>query len=111
MPRQLHVLDDPERDDRAWVLSVGHLLVLPFERVAPVVAAHDDLAIAAVVNGRARAPQGRPDLPYGQDEIVARDELVALYRAAPDPERIIDRDTFTLSEVAEVHFAVLGTDQ
>lgn len=112
VPRQLHVFDDPDRDDRGWVLSVAHLLVLPFEQLAPVVDAHDDLAIAPVTDGRVHAPVGQSDLPYGQDEIVtrARDELVALYRAVPDPERIIDRDAFTLSELAEVHFAVLGTD-
>ena len=113
VPRQLHVFDDPDRDDRGWVLSVGHLLVVPFEQLAPLVAAHDDLVIASVVGGRAQAPHGQLDLPYGQDEIVARarDELVALYGAIPDPERLIDRDTFTLSELSEVHFAVLGTEQ
>jgi len=113
VPRQLHVFDDPERDDRGWVLSVGHLLVVPFEQLAPLVDAHDDLVIAPVVEGHAQVPQGQPHLPYGQDEIVtrARDELVDLYRAVPDPERIIDRDTFTLSDLAEVHFAVLGTDE
>ena len=43
---QLYVLDDPERDDRGWVLSVAHLdvvgwprleaLLSPEVRVAPV---------------------------------------------------------------------------
>ncbi len=33
MPRQLHVFDDPDRDDRGWVLSIAHPLVLPFERL------------------------------------------------------------------------------
>lgn len=110
-PRQLHVFDDPARDDRGWVLSVGHLLTLPYERLAPVVAAHDDLTIADVTEGAAAAPDGQRELPYGQDEIVSRaqEELIGLYRETPDPARFLDRDYFTLSELADIHFAVLGS--
>src|SRR3954467_12064695 len=35
-PRQLHVFDDPERDDRSWVLSVAHVVLLPPAVVDPV---------------------------------------------------------------------------
>jgi len=41
-PRQLHVFDDPKRDDRGWVLSVAHVVVLPWQAVAPVVEARSD---------------------------------------------------------------------
>jgi len=111
-PRQLHVFDDPERDDRGWVLSVGHLLVMPRERLEPVVAEHDDLVIAPLRRGRAVLPDGQKTLPYGQDEIVtrARDELRTLYMDKPDPERFIEADTFTLTDLGEVHFAVLGKE-
>ena len=111
-PRQLHVFDDPERDDRGWVLSIGHLLVMPRERLEPVVAEHDDLAIAPIRRGRAVLHGGQKSLPYGQDEIVTRahDELRTLYTDKPDPERFIEADAFTLTELGEVHFAVLGKE-
>jgi ADP-ribose pyrophosphatase YjhB (NUDIX family) len=111
-PRQLHVFDDPARDDRGWVLSVGHLLAMPHERLTSVVAEHDDLVIAPIRRGRAVLPDGQETFPYGQDEIVtrARDELRTLYMDRPDPERFIEADAFTLTELGEVHFAVLGKE-
>src|SRR6476619_5400804 len=33
-PRQLHVFDDPTRDDRGWVLSVAHVQVVRPEQLA-----------------------------------------------------------------------------
>ena len=99
-PRQLHVFDDPDRDDRGWVLSVAHLLVLPIERLDPVVAEHPGLAIAPIRNDHAVLPDTQKQLPYGQDEIIA----------TPDPERVLATDTFTLSELGVVHFAVLGKE-
>ena len=55
---------------------------------------------------------GQKSLPYGQDEIVSRahDELRTLYMDKPDPERFIEADAFTLTELGEVHFAVLGKE-
>ncbi len=111
-PRQLHVFDDPDRDDRGWVLSVAHLLVLPIERLDPVVATESGLTIAPIREDRPVLPDQQRRLPYGQDEIIARahDELRAEYRETPDPERFLDADTFTLSELGVVHFAVLGKE-
>lgn len=111
-PRQLHVFDDPDRDDRGWVLSVAHLLVLPWRRLQPAVQADDGLTLAAIRKGRAVLPDRQRALPYGQDEIVARahDELRLTYRETPDPEHFIEDDAFTLSELADVHFAVLGKE-
>ncbi|MCX6434049.1 MAG: NUDIX domain-containing protein [Actinobacteria bacterium] len=111
-PRQLHVFDDPDRDDRGWVLSVAHLLVLPIEHLEPVVATHPDLTIAPIRDDRAALPGKQRQLPYGQDEIVARahDELRRAYRETPDPERFLDSEEFTLSELGTVHFAILGND-
>ncbi|MFM8897063.1 MAG: NUDIX hydrolase [Actinomycetales bacterium] len=111
-PRQLHVFDDPDRDDRGWVLSVAHLLVLPFERLDPVVADHPGLMIAPIRDDHAVLPDRQKRLPYGQDEIIARahEELRREYRQTPDPERFLDADTFTLSELGAVHFAVLGKE-
>lgn len=113
IPRQLHVFDDPKRDDRGWVLSVAHLVVVPVERLVAVVDERPDLAIAPIRRGRAVLPDRQRELPYAQDQIVARahDELRRLYRASPDPERIIEKPTFTLSELAAVHAAVLGDER
>ena len=33
-PRQLHLFDDPDRDDRGWVMSAAHLIALPFRATA-----------------------------------------------------------------------------
>jgi 8-oxo-dGTP diphosphatase len=111
-PRQLHVFDDPNRDDRGWVLSVAHLLVLPIGNLAPAVSGNDAIALAPIRRGRALLPDGQKTLPFGQDEIVARAhaELRLEYRDVPDPERFIDSSTFTLSELADVHFAILGKE-
>lgn len=112
-PRQLHVFDDPERDERGWVLSVAHLLVLPAKSLLPALTTESTLAIAPIRNGMATLPDGQKSLPYGQGEIVTRalDELVRQYLELPDPERFMDSDTFTLSELADVHFAIVGKDQ
>lgn len=55
---------------------------------------------------------GQKSLSYDQDEIVtrARDELRTLHMDKPDPDRFIEADTFTLTELGEVHFAVLGKE-
>lgn len=111
VPRQLHVFDDPDRDDRGWVMSVAHLIGIPFERLAPVVDANERLALAPVRGGRLAAPGARR-LPYGQDEIVefAVDELRRLYSEAPDPEGILGGHECTLAELRDLHAAVLDHD-
>ena len=111
-PRQLHVFDEPSRDDRGWVLSIAHLLVLPYSHLAPAVDDNAALALAPIRRGRAVLPEEQKALPYGQGEIVERahDELRLAYRDVPDPERFLDSSTFTLSELADVHFAILGKE-
>ena len=110
-PRQLHLFDDPDRDDRGWVMSMAHLLALPYERLAPVVQGSADLTLAPVVRGRLSI-SGQRSLPYGQDEIVdyALAEMRRLYAEAPDPEGIIADSEFTLAQLHEIHVAVLDAE-
>ena len=110
-PRQLHLFDDPDRDDRGWVMSMAHLLALPYERVAKVVANSPDLMLAPIVDARVRVA-GQRSLPYGQDAIVdyAVQEMRRLYAEFPDPEGLVSDDVFTLAHLHEIHTAVLDTD-
>lgn len=98
-PRQLHVFDDPRRDDRGWVVSVAHLDVVPAHR------------LAGILGERVRlAPAQRPGrLPYDHAEIVriAAADLRARYAAAPDPGGLLP-ERFTLRALRSVHEAVAG---
>ena len=93
-PRQLHVFDDPERDDRGWVMSVAHLVVVPEASVAQV-----DLTPVAEVHGTV----------YDHKKIIemAVATLRASYRAFADPERLLGPE-FTLLELLRLHSAIAG---
>jgi 8-oxo-dGTP diphosphatase len=97
-PRQLHVFDDPARDDRGWVLSVAHLDVGPLARLD-----------ARLPSETRVVPVDRPGrLPYGHNIIeLAVDHLRERYRDTPDPDRLLP-DEFTLRELRLVHEAVAG---
>jgi 8-oxo-dGTP diphosphatase len=98
-PRQLHVFDKPDRDDRGWVLSVAHMDVVRPERL----------------NGRIDqqtriVPADEPGtLPYDHTEIIQRAVATvrASYELAPDPERLIP-GPFTILELRVLHEAVVG---
>jgi 8-oxo-dGTP diphosphatase len=97
-PIQLHVFDDPGRDDRGWVLSVAHLDTVSPDRLRL------DRSIADLW------PVERlPPLPYDHDQIVVR-AVMALrseYRKLPDPRRLLP-EAFTLRELHAVHEAIAG---
>jgi ADP-ribose pyrophosphatase YjhB (NUDIX family) len=98
-PRQLHVFDDPKRDDRGWVLSVAHLAVVPFDRVSTRLPDRTRLM-----------PTSNPGrLPYGHGGIVSRavDHLRPRYAASPDPDGLLGPE-FTLRELRLAHEAVAG---
>lgn len=98
-PRQLHVFDDPSRDDRGWVLSVAHLDVVALARLDD--RSRSDTRIV---------PVDRPGrLPYGHNHIVelAVTRLRERYRDAPDPDDLLPEE-FTLRELRLVHEAVAG---
>lgn len=104
-PRQLRVFDNPTRDPRGWVLSVGHVDVLPLAGLGEALA-HDGVRLApaddaAVLGG----------LPYEQGDIVsaAVESVRAEYRVEPDPGALLD-EPFTLAELRTLHTAVLGEE-
>lgn len=105
VPRQLHVFDDPARDDRGWVLSVAHVDVVP--RAALEEALKSDGVRLASVTGEPALVAG---LPYGHAEIVAKavEWLRAAYAASPDPRALLD-EPFTLKELRDLHEVVAGT--
>jgi ADP-ribose pyrophosphatase YjhB (NUDIX family) len=103
-PGQLHVFDDPERDDRGWVLSVAHVLVLPWRTLAPVLEAHpDDDRLCPVTQATG--------LPFDHDEIVrmAVSKVRALYRDRPDPNGLLP-SPFTMRQLRHLHAAVAGVE-
>jgi ADP-ribose pyrophosphatase YjhB (NUDIX family) len=99
-PQQLHVFDDPERDDRGWVLSVAHLDVLAFAKLE---------ALRDPARTRVVPVPTRLKLPYDHLAIIelAIGRLRAEYRAHPDPRGLL-RDSFTIAELRAVHEAVAG---
>ncbi len=128
-PRQLHVFDDPARDDRGWVVSVAHVDVVPVARLTPALADRDDLVLAPVTRpatpgttpavtagGRPTSPVDLPGrqaaLPFDHAEIVALavDDVRRRYGAAPDPDGLVS-EPFTFRALRRVHDAVLGEPQ
>ena len=100
-PRQLHVFDDPDRDDRGWVLSVAHVDV-----VRP-----DQLASRFSETTRLMPAQAPGRLPHDHADIIklAVDDLRSRYEAKPDPDGLLGEE-FTLRELRLAHEAVAGEE-
>lgn len=97
-PSQLHVFDEPDRDDRGWVLSVAHLVAVPARDIAI------DHALAAL------APTAAiKRLAYRHEAIVelAVMRLRTEYADAPDPRHLLEQP-FTLRDLQALHEAVAG---
>ncbi len=105
-PRQLHVFDDPDRDDRGWVLSVAHVDAVPWERVAGPAGGRDPSLRPPT---RLSPVADAIGLPFDHDAIVAHavDALRADYLEHPDPAALVP-EPFTLRRLQQVHEAVLG---
>ncbi|WP_051274524.1 NUDIX domain-containing protein [Cellulomonas sp. URHD0024] len=97
-PRQLHVFDAPDRDDRGWVVSVAHLDAVRADRIP----AHEQATLVPV--------DELPPLKYDHDEIV-RSAVAALrsdYRRWPDPAALLPDGPFTVRDLRLLHELVLG---
>lgn len=97
-PRQLEVLDDPQRDDRGWVLSVAHVMLVPAARLA-------DRSSAT----RLRPVDAPGVMPYGHGDIIvmAVADVRRRYEERPDPDRLLP-DAFTVLALRRTHAAVAG---
>src|SRR6185312_4292667 len=98
-PQQLHVFDDPKRDERGWVLSVAHVDVVPSAALADVAPGVELVPVKGL----------EPDsLPYDHAHIIehAVAHLRTRYRDAPDPGGLLT-EPFTLKELREIHEAEL----
>lgn len=92
---QMAMLDDPERDDRGWVLSMAHSAAVSFERfptgaqLVPV----DDTS----------------ELAFDHSEVVdlAVDDLRRRYATAVDPSGLIG-DEFTVLELRRLYEVIYG---
>lgn len=100
-PQQLHVFDDPSRDDRGWVLSVAHLDVI----------ATDDLESLRDPDSTRIVPVHSPGrLPYDHSAIIdlAVERIRAEYEEQPDPRHLLT-NRFTIADLRAVHEAVAGS--
>ena len=101
-PRQLHVFDAPDRDDRGWVLSVAHVAVVrPDQLESPE--AHSATEVRLV-------PVDRPgELVWDHSDIVrlAKQHIRSRYLSRPDPDRLLG-NKFTLRELQLAHEDVAG---
>jgi 8-oxo-dGTP diphosphatase len=98
-PRQLHVFDKPNRDDRGWVLSVAHMDVVRPELLADRIKEKTRIVPA----------DDAGILPYDHTAIIqqAATTIRGSYQLYPDPERLL-ADPFTILQLRQLHEAVVG---
>jgi ADP-ribose pyrophosphatase YjhB (NUDIX family) len=93
-PHQLEVFDEPNRDDRGWVLSVAHTAIVSADRLVSRLASQTRLV-----------PVEHPGrLIYDHRVIIAKAvaRIRSRYAEMPDPDRLLD-DQFTLRELRLIH--------
>ena len=103
-PAQLHVFDDPNRDERHWVLSVAHVAVVRREQLK-------SLGEGTAKNIRLVSADRPGELAWDHPNIVkrAKEYVRSRYEEQPDPDRLLG-NTFTLRDLRLVHDAVAGHD-
>ena len=60
-----------------------------------------------------RLPSGQKRLPFDHDDIVRRAvaDLQQRYREAPDPDRLVESDEFTLTELYAIHTLITAGEE
>jgi len=103
-PAQLNVFDDPNRDERHWVLSVAHVAVVRPEQLK-------SLGEGTAKNIRLVSVDRPGELAWDHPNIVkrAKEYVRSRYEEQPDPDRLLGT-TFTLRDLRLVHDAVAGYD-
>lgn len=110
--RQLLVLDSPDRDPRGWTMSVGHIASVSFSQAVSAMAALPTMRdIAVVTDKHIRFRNTQVVLPFDQQKTIdaAVNYLRDRYLRTPDPKGFLGT-RFTMSELYQVHMAVLGKD-
>src|SRR4051812_46178614 len=97
-PRQLHVFDDPDRDDRGGGLSVAHVDVVQLDQLASRSA---ETRLASVES------PGR--LPFDHATIIRRavEHIRSRYLERPDPDCLLGEE-FTMLELRLAHEQIAG---
>jgi 8-oxo-dGTP diphosphatase len=113
-PKQLHVFDEPTRDERGWVMSVAYATTQMEGVVNEVLENNQALALGFVeprATLRLELPDGQQLLPFEQDEIVNLGvaTLRRRYVSRPDPDRLLG-STFTLYQLRKIHEAIQGEE-
>jgi 8-oxo-dGTP diphosphatase len=100
-PHPLRVYDDPDRDTRAWGLSIATWLALPWKDVADAAGTWRPISATGMTRGIR--------LLFDHDKILreAVSQLRDLYETFPDPEHLLP-GPFTLLDLRHLHEAVLG---
>ena len=102
-PEQLQVFDDPNRDFRGWVLSVGHVDIVPEGALARAFAGPKRVKLVPVAN----VFDGAEPLSFDHDVVVreAVQQLRSEYAAGADPRGLLP-SPFTLRQLEDLHRAV-----
>ncbi|MGB7363285.1 MAG: NUDIX domain-containing protein, partial [Rhodococcus sp. (in: high G+C Gram-positive bacteria)] len=93
---QLRMFDDPERDDRGWVLSMAHCAEAPIEALPP------GTALMPVQAGR---PAEAMAFDHADMVSAAVSDLRTRYAERPDPSRLLG-DRFTLLDLRRLYDVV-----
>ena len=103
-PHQLHVFDDPHRDERDWIISVAHVAVVRPGQL-------ESLGSHAGATARLVSVDRPGEMMWDHDEMVrlAKRYVRSRYQSGPDPERLLG-SKFTLRELQRVHEDVEGRE-